>query len=88
MLDQTILKRPTTIHIILILRFHIVSILDDDGKELYDQGGIIRFLEARNGDYLLISLQCKLFDFWNIYGREPESQIAKTRIVLLFFKKS
>ena len=45
------------------IEFPIAKIIDDDGKELEDPGGRMRFLEARNGDHLMVPFQCELYHF-------------------------
>ncbi len=56
------------------VKFPIAKLLDEDGQELVDQGGGKRFVEARNGDHLMVPFQCELCHFRNVYGREPEKQ--------------
>ena len=57
----------------------IAKIIDDDGKELEDLSGRMRFLEARNGDHLMVPFQCEVCQFRNIFGREPEMNNLKDK---------
>ena len=58
--------------------------LDDDGNLLEDTGGNKRFLEARNGDHLMVPFQCELYHFRNVYGREPEPNNFKDKEFFMF----
>ncbi len=68
--------------------FPIAKILDEDGKELEDPGGRDRFLEARNGDHLMVPFQCKLCHFRNIFGREAEAYNHKDKEFFVFARRA
>ena len=62
--------------------------MDDDGKELEDQGGRKRFVQARNGDHLMVPFQCELCHFRNVYGREPEALNLKDKEFFVFVRRA
>ena len=61
--------------------------LDDDGNVPQDPGGNKRFLEARNGDHLMVPFQCELCHFRNVYEREPEPHNFKDKEFLCLLDK-
>ena len=68
--------------------FPVAKSLDDDGKVLEDPGGNKRFMEARNGDHLMVPFQCELCHFRNIYGREPEVHNLKDKEFFVFARRA
>ena len=68
--------------------FPVVKSLDDAGKALEDPGRNKRFMEARNGDHLMVPFQCELCHFRNIYGREPELHNLKEKEFFVFARRA
>ena len=48
----------------------------------------MRFLEARNGDHLMVPFQCELCHFRNIFGREPEIHNLKDKEFFVFARRA
>jgi len=46
---------------------------------LEDPSGANRFVEARNGDHLMVPFQCEVCHFRNIYGRDPQDNNLKDK---------
>ena len=70
------------------INFPIAKSIDEDGNELMDPGGRLRFLEARNGDHLMVPFQCELCHFHNIYGREPAANNFKDKEFFMFCRRA
>lgn len=48
----------------------------------------MRFLQARNGDHVIVPFQCELCHFRNVYGREPEADNYKDKELFVFARKA
>lgn len=62
--------------------------VDEDGEELDEHLEGNRFREARAGDHLMTPFQCELCHYRNIFGEEPDYQVAKVRELTEFFRRA
>jgi hypothetical protein len=68
--------------------FPVAKPTDEDGVVVLDAGDELRFMEARDGDFLLTPFQCDLCHFRNLQDRDPIQNLPQDARLLKLIRRA